>query len=340
MPAGLDEDGQQPVVALASGEGGTGKGSQDLVWTRSLARMDNRREVRDFLVSRRGRITPEQVGLAACGGRRRVPGLRRGEVAQLAGVSVEYYTHLERGGVRGASESVLEAVARALRLDEAERAHLFDLARAAGAGAAAPRRRPARQRVRPVIQEILDGQLSPAWVVNGRADVVAANSPGRALFSPLFDDPARSVNIARFRFLNPRAVDFYREWDRTGRTVVAVLRAEAGKHPFDRALSDLIGELSARSEEFRTRWAAHEVELHRTGIARLHHPVVGDLDLLYEGLELPADPGLTLFIYTAAPGSNSRTALGLLVTLAATLAPQEQDKELAGSEPAKRLDSS
>lgn len=290
--------------------------------------MDSRSEVRDFLVSRRGRVTPEQVGLADHGGTRRVPGLRRSEVAQLAGVSVEYYTQLERGSVRGASESVLEAVARALRLDEAERAHLFDLARAAGASASG-RRRPAGQRVRPAIQQILDSQLAPAWAVNGRADMVATNRLGRALNSPLFDDPARPVNIARFRFLNPRAAEYFREWDSAGRDIVAVLRTAAGKNPYDRALSDLIGELSTRSEEFRTRWASHDVRLHRSGIKRLRHPIVGDLDLAYEGLELPADPGLMLFVYTAEPGSKSQHALDLLGSWIATLAQEEQEERPA-----------
>jgi transcriptional regulator with XRE-family HTH domain len=287
--------------------------------------MDNRSEVREFLVSRRGKVTPEQVGLSTHGGSRRVPGLRRSEVAELAGVSVEYYTQLERGTVRGASESVLDAVARALLLDEAERAHLFDLARAANAGAAV-RRRPAARQVRPGVQQILDGQLSPAWVSNGRGDIVATNRLGRALMSPLFDDPTRPVNHARFRFLNSRAVDFYLDWDSTARDIVAVLRAEAGRNPYDKALTDLIGELSTRSEEFRTRWAAHDVRLHRTGAKRLHHPVVGDLALSYEGLELPSDPGLMLFIYTAEPGSASQHALDLLASWAATLAQQEQQE--------------
>ncbi|MEU4427953.1 helix-turn-helix transcriptional regulator [Actinoplanes sp. NPDC024001] len=284
--------------------------------------MNNRSEVRDFLISRRGKVTPEQVGLAAHPGVRRVPGLRRSEAAQLAGVSVEYYTQLERGNLSGASESVLEAVARALLLDDAERAHLFDLARAAQPGGAV-RRRPRAQWVRPVIQRILDGQLAPAWVANGRGDVVAINALGRALNAPLFDDAVRPVNFARFRFLNPRAADFFRDWDGTAHEVVAVLRAEAGKNPHDRALSDLIGELSTRSEEFRTRWAAHDVRLHRTGVKRLHHPVVGDLDLAYEGMELTADPGLMLFVYTAEPGSPSQQALDLLASWSATSARQQ-----------------
>ncbi len=290
--------------------------------------MDNRREVRDFLISRRGKLTPEQAGLPAHGGTRRVEGLRRSEVAQLAGVSVEYYTQLERGNVRGASDGVLEAVARALRLDEAERAHLFDLARAAGSGL---RRGPAAQRVRPGVQRILDGQSSPAWAMNDRGDIVATNLLGRALNAPLFDDPVRPVNVARFRFLNPRAAGYFRDWDGTGRDTVAALRAAAGRNPYDKALTDLIGELTSRSEEFRTRWAAHDVRLHRTGTKRLHHPVVGDLDLAYEGLDLPSDPGLTLFVYTAEPGSGSQQALDLLASWAATPARQP-----AGQRPSER----
>jgi transcriptional regulator with XRE-family HTH domain len=278
--------------------------------------MDNRSEVRDFLVSRRGRVRPEQVGLPGDGGRR-VPGLRRGEVAQLAGVSVEYYTQLERGNVRGASESVLDAVARALRLDETERIHLFALARAANTTAVVRRRPPAR-RVRPAVQAILDGQLSPAWVGSGTGDIVATNALGEAVLSPLFEDPARPVNVARFRFLNPRAADYYVDWDRTAHDIVAALRVQAGKDPYDKALTDLIGELSTRSEEFRARWASCDVHLHRTGVKRLHHPLVGDLELSYEGLELPADAGLVLFILTAEPGSPSRHALDLLASWAAT----------------------
>jgi hypothetical protein len=230
---------------------------------------------------------------------------------------VEYYTQLERGNLRGASESVLDAVARGLLLDEAERAHLFDLAHAANAGQAV-RRRPAPRRVPAGIQQILDGQLSPSWVGNGRGDVLATNALGQALNSPLYEDPVRPVNFARFRFLNPRAVDFFRDWDGTANDIVATLRTEAAKNPYDKALTDLIGELSTRSEEFRTRWAAHDVRLHRTGVKRLHHPVVGDLDLTYQGLELPSEPGLMLFIYTPEPGSRSQEALDLLASWATT----------------------
>jgi transcriptional regulator with XRE-family HTH domain len=219
---------------------------------RNLEVMDNRNEIRDFLTSRRARITPEQAGLPAYGGHRRVAGLRREEVAMLAGVSVDYYTRLERGNAPGASESVLEALARALHLDEAERAHLFDLARAASTPARAPRR-PALQQVRPSVQRILDSMITtPAYVRNGRLDILAANRLGRALFSPVLTSPAQPANAARFLFLDPSAPQFYLDWERQAQDTVAILRSEAGRNPHDRVLSGLIGELSTRSEIFRT----------------------------------------------------------------------------------------
>jgi transcriptional regulator with XRE-family HTH domain len=282
--------------------------------------VDNRNDVRDFLATRRAKITPQQAGLPTYGGHRRVAGLRREEVALLAGVSVDYYTRLERGNLSGASDSVLESLGRALQLDEAERAHLFDLARAANASAGT-RRRPPTGRVRPGVQRILDAMAGvPAIVRNGRSDYVAANRLGRALYAPVFDSPAGPPNSARFAFLDPRAVDFYDDWDRTTRDLVAVLRAEAGRSPHDRGLTELVGELSMRSERFRTLWAAHDVRLHRTGAKRLHHPVVGDLELTYETMELPGDPGLAIHVYAAEPTSSSADALNLLASWAATLA--------------------
>ena len=261
------------------------------------------------------------MGLSTVGSRR-VAGLRRGEVAQLAGVSVEYYTKLERGNLAGASEGVLDALARALRLDEAERAHLFDLARAANASPGI-RRRAATRRVRPGVQRILDALTAPAWVRNGRSDVLATNRLGRALYAPVFDDLVQPGNTARFLFLSSRGPEFYRDWDHTANDMVAVLRAEAGRNPYDKGLTDLVGELCTRSEDFRTRWAEHDVHFHQTGTKRLHHPIVGDLDLSYEALELPADPGLTVVVYTAEPGSPSADALDLLASWAATLDQQE-----------------
>jgi transcriptional regulator with XRE-family HTH domain len=283
--------------------------------------VDTKNEVREFLTSRRARITPDQVDLPVYGDNRRVPGLRREEVALLAGVSVDYYTRLERGNLSGVSESVLEALARALQLDEAERAHLFDLARAA-APAGRSRRRPAKQRVRPSVQHTLDAITgAPALVLNGRLDILAANLLGRALFSELYTDPVRPVNNARFVFLNPRARDFFADWERAANDTVAILRSEAGRDPHDRDLSDLVGELSTKSDLFRTRWAAHNVRIHQTGTKNFHHPVVGDLSLTFEMMELRADTGLTIVTYTAEPASKSEEALNLLGSWAGTLEP-------------------
>ncbi|HTR94262.1 MAG TPA: helix-turn-helix transcriptional regulator [Trebonia sp.] len=281
--------------------------------------MDNGTEIRDFLTSRRARITPEQAGLPAYGGNRRVAGLRREEVALLAGVSIDYYVRLERGRAPGASASVLEGIARALQLDEAERAHLFDLARAAVPAAPQAARRPARQQVRPSVQRILDAMSAPAYVRNARMDILAANRLGAALFAPVLSSPAQPANNARFIFLDPAAQAFYPEWERQAQDVVAMLRTEAGRAPHDKALSNLIGELSTRSENFRVWWAAHNVRFHRTGTKRFHHPAVGDLTLTYEALDLAADSGLRISAYTAEPGTPSDDALRLLATWAATL---------------------
>ena len=200
--------------------------------------MDTRTEIREFLASRRAKVTPEQAGLPVYGGTRRVPGLRREEVAILAGVSVDYYTRLERGNLGGVSESVLEALARALQLDDAERAHLFDLARAAGP-TTRTRQRSAQQKVRPSVQRILDAMTgAPAFVQNGRLDVLAENPLGRALYSEMYADPLRPANHARFIFLNPRSREFYADWERAANDTVAILRSEAGRDPYDRTLSD------------------------------------------------------------------------------------------------------
>jgi transcriptional regulator with XRE-family HTH domain len=278
--------------------------------------VDTKGEIREFLTSRRAKITPEQAGITAYG-ERRVPGLRREEVAVLAGVSVDYYTRMERGNLGGVSESVLEALARGLQLDDAERAHLFDLARATQP-TPRPRRR-AQQRVRPSVQRLVDAITAPALVQNGRLDILAANSLGRALYSEIYADPMRPVNHARFVFLSPRAPDFYRDWNRAADDTVAILRTEAGRDPYDRDLSDLVGELSTQSEEFRTRWAGHNVRIHRTGAKEVHHPVVGDLSLTYEMLDVSADSGLAILTYTAEPGSKSAEALDLLASWTATI---------------------
>ena len=285
--------------------------------------METKQEIREFLTSRRARITPEQAGLASYGSRR-VPGLRREEVAVLAGVSAPYYTRLERGDMSGVSESVLEALARALELDDAERAHLFDLARAAQATPTRPRRRQVKQRVRPEVQWTLDAITgAAAFVGNERLDLLAANQLGLALFSELYAAPGRPVNTARFVFLDSRAKAFFGDWDRVATESVAILRSAAGRDPYNRDLSDLVGELATQSEEFRTRWAAHNVRFHNTGVKHFNHPVVGELHLNYNRLDLAADPGLTIVTYTAEPGSHSEEALKILGSWAATVDPSE-----------------
>ena len=282
--------------------------------------MDPRNDIREFLASRRARITPDQAGLPVYGGNRRVKGLRREEVALLAGISAEYYIRIERGSVRGVSEEVLEGIARALQLDEGDRLHLFDLARAVNTTAARrAARRTAQENVRPVIQRILDSLVGvPAFVENERLDVLAANALGEAFYANQYADPARPINGARFVFLNPKAKDFLLDWDTIATDVVGILRAAAGRDPYDKRLTDLIGELSTRSEEFRVRWAAHPVNLHRTGQKRFHHPVVGEPTLDFERVELSGDPGQRLTFYSAEPGSPSRERLDLLASWAST----------------------
>ncbi|MFI5909666.1 helix-turn-helix transcriptional regulator [Dactylosporangium sp. NPDC051541] len=293
-------------------------GSNDPPNTNREIRGDFRAEIREFLGTRRSRVTPEQAGLPAYGGtRRQVTGLRREEVALLAGISSEYYIRLERGNATGVSESVIDGIARALRLDEAERIHLLDLLRGAGT-TRPPRRRPARQRIRPTVQRVLDSMVgAPAFILNGRGDILAANLLGRALFAPVYADPARPPNNARFIFLDPHATEFFRDWDQVANDGVAMLRASAGRDLYDRRLTDLIGELSTRSEEFRHRWAAHNVRMHTTGVKLLHHPVVGHLDLPFETFPLGADPGQFLLTYTAEPASPTQDALNLLAGWAA-----------------------
>jgi transcriptional regulator with XRE-family HTH domain len=280
--------------------------------------VDAKREIRDFLTSRRARLTPEQVSLPTYGGQRRVPGLRREEVALLAGVSVDYYNRLERGKAAGASDQVLDGIARALQLDDAERTHLFDLVRSVH-GSAAPRRRKTGPQVQPSLQWMLNGMDgSPAFLCNRRSDMLAVNPLGRALCSVMYDAPDRPVNICRFVFLDPRAPEFLPDWDVSAIQCVAVLRAHVGRDPHDRGLSDLVGELSMKSEAFRTRWAGHNVRFHDAGIKRFHHPVVGDLTLAFNQLEVSGDPGLTIVAYAAQPGSRDERALKLLASWAAT----------------------
>ena len=283
--------------------------------------MDNRAEVKEFLVSRRGRLTPDDVGITA-GGNRRVAGLRRSEVAMLAGVSVEYYARLERGSLAGVSSGVLAAISDALRLDDAERAHLLDLARAADGSAdlARPRRRPKRPwSPRPSLQWMLDSFTEgPAFVRNGRMDLLLANPLAEALYDEIRAVPGQPRNLARYNFLDPASRRFYPDWELAADTAVAILRTEAGRDPYNGDLHDLVGELSTRSDEFRTRWGAHDVRRHGNGSKRFHHHVIGDVTLVYEGLELVADPGLTMTTYTAEPGSPAREGLALLASWAAS----------------------
>lgn len=282
-----------------------------------MSQLDHRAEVREFLSSRRARLTPDQAGLPAYGGHRRVAGLRREEVAMLAGVSVDYYVRMERGNLTGASEKVLDALARALQLDEAERDHLLALARAAGTGR--QRHRASSTTVRPAVQQVLDAITdAPARVRNGRHDIVATNRLARALYAPVLADPRRPANVSRFIYLDPAAREFFVDWEQVANDSAAMLRLEAGRTPHDPELIRLVGELSTRSEVFRQRWASHDVQFHRSGRKRLRHPVVGRLDLDFESLELPSEPGLALIVHTAAAGSPTADALAMLASWAAT----------------------
>jgi len=291
---------------------------------------DHRAQVRDFLASRRERITPQQAGLPVYGGsNRRVKGLRREEVALLAGVSIDYYVRMERGTLAGASDAVLGGVADALQLDEAEREHLFALARAAGP-AAQRRVRPVAKAVRPVIQQVLDAvTAAPAWVRNARHDILAMNELATALYAPVLASAVagasgkRPANTARFMYLDPAAArDFFVDYDRIVSDAAAMLRLEAGRNPYDRELITLVGELSMQSELFRQHWALHDVKFHRSGRKRLRHPAVGELDLNFEAMELPSEPGLRLNVYTADPDTPTADGLKLLASWAATRAAE------------------
>ncbi len=270
--------------------------------------MNQREDIRDFLSSRRARITPDQVALPPYHGRRRVPGLRREEVALLAGISVDYYTRLERGNLANVSATVLDAVAKVLRFDDAERAHLISLAD----GIQRPRstRRPGTAVLKPHIQWMLDAiTTAPAWVQNQRLDLLAAN-PLSAMLNPgLVDDRPGPINLARYVFLDPQSHEYFPDWSQHADDAVAILRTAAGESPDDPQLARLVGELSTRSDEFRVRWALQNVRHHRSGRKRINSPVVGELDLTYEGMELTAHPGLTLFIMAAEPGSAAHNAL-------------------------------
>lgn len=290
--------------------------------------MDTKAEVREFLVSRRAKLSPADVGLPDIG-QRRVPGLRRGEVAALAGVSIEYYAKLERGALAGVSPSVLDAIARALRLDDAERAHLFHLAQAADGTIAMLRPKPQSRRSwtpRPSLQWVLDTIThGPAIVRNGRMDLLATNALGRAMHDSMYErntSPA-PPNFARYTFLDDDSHRFYPNWDAAADICVSILRTEAGRDPHDKVMHDLVGELATRSVEFRRRWSSHDVRLHGAGIKHFHHSAVGNLELAYESVELVSEPGLSLTIYAAEPASPTAEALVLLASWTAT--PMEKD---------------
>jgi transcriptional regulator with XRE-family HTH domain len=268
-------------------------------------------ELRDFLRARRARVTPEDAGLPPESGVRRVPGLRREEVARLAGVSVDYYVRLERGRNLNVSESVLDAIARALLLDETERRHLFAVAK--------PSRRrpraPAPQRIRPGLLRVLETLNDvPAIVTGRRLDVLAANRLAKALYRDFDALPPRERNMARFVFLDPLARDLYADWDSAARSVVATLHLYAGRNQHDPALAELIGELSVRDEDFRRWWAEHDVYQRTHGTKHYRHPVVGDLILGYEALAPTGDHDQVLGVHTVEPGSPSEESLRLLAS--------------------------
>ncbi|GAB2604417.1 helix-turn-helix transcriptional regulator [Pseudactinotalea suaedae] len=297
--------------------------------------MDNRAEVREFLMSRRAKVSPAAAGLPTSG-TRRVAGLRRSEVAALAGVSVEYYAKLERGAIAGASSSVLDAVSRALQLDDTERAHLLDLARAADGIPASGRQRrrsipaaTARPSLAWALESITGGV---AFVRDSRQNLLATNELGRAFYSPVIGTGGRTPNLARFQFLDPASRDFYPDWDLFAGMCVGIMRAEAGRDPHDRVLQDLVGELSTQSEVFRRLWAAHDVRTHGSGTKRFAHPVVGELTLVYEELAITAEPGQVMIVYTAEPGSPSQERLRLLASWAATAPESESDAGATGAD--------
>src|SRR3954447_16337145 len=339
IAAGLLFRGTLPVHGVRPGRGRSARSGywqglprpEARVYRRGVGDIDVRAEIREFLSTRRARLTPQQAGLPAYGSNRRVKGLRREEVAMLAGVSIDYYIRMERGSLAGASENVLDALADALRLDEAERTHLYALARAS-AGRAPRRKRTPSAGVRPAMQQVLDAMVdAPAWVRNGRHDILAMNQLARALYAPVLADPRRPANTTRFIYLHPEAAqEFFVDYDRVASDAAAMLRLEAGRNPHDKALIELVGELSTRSELFRRRWASQDVQFHRSGQKRLRHPVVGRLDLDYESMELPSEPGSQLNVYTAAAGTPTADRLKLLASWAASQEDLPTESATAG----------
>ncbi|MFB6583439.1 helix-turn-helix transcriptional regulator [Streptomyces sp. NPDC056402] len=271
----------------------------------------------EFLRTRRALLHPEDVALPDFGGRRRVAGLRREEIAQLAGVSVDYYTRMEQGRVPNPSGAVLDALARALRLDGDATRHLHRLARSQSSARNVPQRQAQPQRVRPMLQRLLDDLVDiPAMVMGRRMDVLAWNTAAVALFGDYAAlDPAER-NIARITFLDETSRELYADWPSCARGNVAYLHLDAGRHPEDPQLASLIGELSMKSADFRRWWAEHPVQDKTSGTKRFHHPVVGDLELAYETLRAADDPDQALITYAAEPGSPSHDALRMLLAWA------------------------
>jgi transcriptional regulator with XRE-family HTH domain len=281
--------------------------------------MDQNSELREFLRTRRARLSVDDVDVDSTRRVRRVPGLRREEVAQLAGVSVDYYTRLEQGRHLNVSDEVLDAVARALRLDDTERSYLFQIARVNPRRGR--RRTPAPvQRVRPSIRRILEtlDDVIPAFVFGRRMDVLAANRLARALMTDFDALAPRDRNLLRYTFLDESTRELFADWEEVARDNVAILRLDAGRHPDDPLLIELVGELSVKSEEFCRWWADHNVRERTHGVKRYHHPLVGDLTVDYESVALLGDPDQTLCIYTAEAGSPSETALQLLANWTGT----------------------
>jgi len=288
--------------------------------------MDPRSEISSFLTSRRANLTPEQAGVPLYSGKRRVPGLRREEVAQLAGVSTDYYARLERGKVSGASREVIEAIARVLQLNDDERDHLLNLVQLT-------QHRPTRNRksrrntVRPGIQRVLDSIDTPAFVQNARLDRLASNRIGRALYSLPEDGSKDQYNYAHYLFLNPEAADFHRDFDTAKHNVVALLHAATARDPHDSELINIVGTLSTQSDEFRTSWADHDVFRYRSGAKLLTHSIVGDLEFGYESFELSTDPGLVMLVYTVEPGSPTAEAMSILGSWTAPSAPASHGRQ-------------
>ena len=294
--------------------------------------MDNRRDVQEYLTALRARLTPETAGLTIFGGERRVPGLRREEVAQLAGVSTAYYTRMERGDLSGVSDSVLYALARGLQLNEAETTHLLDLARAAAPSSRQPRRNPV-PKVPARLAQLFDAMPDvPVVSLSRIGDPLASNLLGRALFPHLFPENGPTLNHARYLFLDPRSRQFYPDWETSARGSVASMRLLAGQDPTDRALMSLVGELSTHSNEFRGFWSSHTVRLHTSSTKRINHPVVGEMTLGYDVLAVASVPGLSFTTYQTEPATPSADALQLLRNWVADARPRDA-KAAVGSAP-------